>query len=125
MARPPVLSSADVDAWLSAHPGWAREGEASRLGSEREASRLGSEREASRLGSEREAIARTFSFPDFSTALAFVVRVGLFAEKTDHHPEIAFTWGKATIVFSTHEPKGLTQLDLDGAEHADHAHGGR
>ena len=107
MARPPVLSSADVDAWLSAHPGWAREGE------------------ASRLGSEREAIARTFSFPDFSTALAFVVRVGLFAEKTDHHPEIAFTWGKATIVFSTHEPKGLTQLDLDGAEHADHAHGGR
>jgi 4a-hydroxytetrahydrobiopterin dehydratase len=116
MARPPVLSSADVDAWLSAHPGWAREGEASRLGSEQE---------ASRLGSEREAIARTFSFPDFSTALAFVVRVGLFAEKTDHHPEIAFTWGKATIVFSTHEPKGLTQLDLDGAEHADHAHGGR
>jgi len=93
-----VLSPTAVNAWLSAHPGWAV---------------------------EADKISRTFTFPDFSTALAFVVRVGLFAEKTDHHPEIALTWGRATVHFTTHEPPGLTQLDLDGAEHADRAHGGR
>lgn len=98
MARPSVLSAADVDSWLAAHPGWSREG---------------------------DTIHKTFAFPDFATALGFVVVVGAFAERTDHHPDIAFGWGKAKLAFSTHEPPGLTKLDLDGAEHADRAHGVR
>lgn len=97
MPRPPVLAPADIDAWLTAHPGWTREG---------------------------DELVRAFAFPDFSEALAFVVRVGLFAERTDHHPEISLGWGKASVRFSTHEPKGLTQLDLAGAEAADKARGG-
>lgn len=95
MARPPVLSTADLDAWLSVHSGWTHEG---------------------------HELVRAYSFADFSEALAFVVQVGLFAERTDHHPEISLGWGKAKLRFSTHEPAGLTQLDLDGAEAADKAH---
>ena len=55
-------------------------------------------------------------FPDFSAALGFVVRVGLIAEKRDHHPDISFGWGKAHVLWSTHDAGGITQLDLDLAE---------
>ena len=62
------------------------------------------------------ALARTFTFPDFASALAFVVKVGCAAEKRDHHPDVELGWGKARIAWSTHDAGGITQLDLDMAE---------
>ena len=42
-------------------------------------------------------INRTFTFPDFKQALAFVNRVGDIAEDQGHHPDIYLTWGKVDI----------------------------
>jgi 4a-hydroxytetrahydrobiopterin dehydratase len=36
-------------------------------------------------------IKRTFTFPDFVSALAFVNKVGDVAEKEGHHPDIFLT----------------------------------
>ncbi len=92
MPRPTKLDPTEIDAWLAAHPGWSREG---------------------------EALARTFRFPDFSAALGFVVRVGLAAEKHDHHPDVLLGWGRAKVSWATHDAGGITALDLALAEATD------
>ncbi len=74
---------------------------------------------------EFDAIARTFKFPDFSAAVAFVVRVGMAAEKRDHHPDIELGWGRAKIVWTTHDQKGVTSLDTELAEATDAIFGAR
>jgi len=63
--------------------------------------------------------ARTFKLPDFSTALGLVVRVGLVAEKRDHHPDVELGWGRARVVWTTHDQKGVTSLDTELAEATD------
>ena len=55
---------------------------------------------------------RTFTFPDFVSALAFVNRVGDVAEKEGHHPDIYLAWGKAEIKIWTHKVDGLTESDF-------------
>jgi 4a-hydroxytetrahydrobiopterin dehydratase len=57
-------------------------------------------------------IKRTFTFPDFVSALAFVNKVGDVAEKEGHHPDIFLTWGKAEITTYTHKIDGLTESDF-------------
>lgn len=92
MARPAKLDRSDVDAWLAAHAGWEREG---------------------------EALVRTFALADFATALAFAVRLGMLAEKRDHHPDILIGWGKARVLWTTHDAGGVTRLDIELAEATD------
>src|SRR5580692_9838177 len=93
MARPAKLDDGAVTAWIGKHAGWERAGEG--------------------------AIAKRFAFPDFGAALGFVVRVGCLAEKKDHHPDVELGWGRARVLWSTHDAGGVTQLDLDAAEAAD------
>lgn len=57
-------------------------------------------------------ITRTFTFPDFKQALAFVNRVGEVAEQQGHHPDILLGWGKAEITTWTHKIDGLTESDF-------------
>ncbi len=57
-------------------------------------------------------IERTFAFDDFQQALDFVNQVGALAEEEGHHPNIEFTWGKATITLYTHEMDGLSPNDF-------------
>jgi 4a-hydroxytetrahydrobiopterin dehydratase len=101
MARPTKLEGLVVNAWLAQHSPWERAGDVSE----------GSPSPA--------AIARSYTFADFSTALAFVVRVGLAAEKHDHHPDIELGWGRARLVWSTHDANGVTKLDLELADASD------
>ncbi len=93
MAATPTLSPGTIDAWLAAHAGWERAGSST--------------------------IARRYKFPDFSSALAFVVKLGCMAEKRDHHPDVELGWGRARVLWSTHDAGGVTQLDLDAAEATD------
>jgi 4a-hydroxytetrahydrobiopterin dehydratase len=93
MARPLQLSPAVVDTWLASHPGWERAG--------------------------ADAIAKGFSFPDFAAAVAFTVRIACLADKRDHHPDVEVGWGRARVLWSTHDAGGVTQLDLDAAEASD------
>jgi 4a-hydroxytetrahydrobiopterin dehydratase len=94
--RPSKLDHDTLAKWLAAHSGW----------------------EKTRAG-ELDAIARTFKLADFSAALAFVVRVGMLAEKRDHHPDVELGWGRARIMWSTHDQKGVTSLDTELAEATD------
>ena len=57
-------------------------------------------------------IERRWKFPDFRSALAFAVRVGEIADREDHHPDITLGWGFATVTFTTHSAKGLTENDF-------------
>ena len=61
---------------------------------------------------EEHHITRTFKFPDFKQALAFVNRVGVLAEEQGHHPDICLGWGKAEITIWTHAVSGLTESDF-------------
>lgn len=57
-------------------------------------------------------ITKTFTFPDFVKALAFVNKVGTVAEEQGHHPDILLSWGKAEITTWTHKIDGLTESDF-------------
>jgi 4a-hydroxytetrahydrobiopterin dehydratase len=81
------LGRADAEHLLAETPGWALTDEATR-------------------------IERTFRFPDFAAAMAFVVAIGQLAESEGHHPDIAFGWGYARVVFYTHKIKGLHENDF-------------
>ncbi len=86
------LGDAEVQGWLKAHPGWALEG---------------------------GMIRRTFGFPDFRAAMAFVSRVADAAEAADHHPDIDIRYSKVTLALVTHDAGGLTWRDTKLAEEAD------
>lgn len=58
------------------------------------------------------AIERRFSFDDFDEALAFVNAVAWIARREDHHPEVVFGWGHATVRFWSHAAGGLTENDV-------------
>lgn len=60
---------------------------------------------------EDNAMTRTFTFEDFSSAMAFVTRVALAAEQIDHHPDIDVRWNKVTLLVSTHSAGTLTEMD--------------
>jgi len=61
---------------------------------------------------DQHHVERTYKFPDFRQALAFVNRVGEVAEEQGHHPQICFTWGEARISLWTHKIDGLTESDF-------------
>jgi 4a-hydroxytetrahydrobiopterin dehydratase len=92
MTRPQKLDVSTIDGWLARHAGWT---------------------------TENEALTKKFTFPDFASAVAFVVRVGFEAEKHDHHPDIEVGWGRAIVTWTTHDASGITSLDLTLAERCD------
>lgn len=51
----------------------------------------------------RDALEKTFKFADFSAALGFIVRVGLEAEKLNHHPHLTNVWNNVTLRLNTHD----------------------
>ncbi len=90
------LADGKIDDFVATHPGWVR---------------------------KENALCRSFAFDDYSSTLAFVVRVSLAAEKRDHHPDILFGWGRAEVTWSTHDAGGLTALDTAMAEVTDKLYG--
>jgi 4a-hydroxytetrahydrobiopterin dehydratase len=80
------LSAAQIDAALGGLPGWERDG---------------------------DEIVKTYERPSFASAIAFVVRVGLLAEKANHHPDLDIRWRKVRVALTTHDAGGLTQHDVD------------
>jgi len=57
-------------------------------------------------------IERTYPFPDFKSALSFVVRVGAVAEEQGHHPDLTLSWGRVGVTIYTHKIDGLTESDF-------------
>ncbi len=61
---------------------------------------------------KEDKIEKQFQFKDFSEALAFIVRIGVLAEKQNHHPELYNVYNKVTIALTTHDVNGLSDKDF-------------
>lgn len=59
-----------------------------------------------------DRLRRTFRFPDFASALAFVNRIGEIAEREQHHPDIQLGWGRVSVELWTHAIDGLSENDF-------------
>jgi 4a-hydroxytetrahydrobiopterin dehydratase len=59
-----------------------------------------------------DRLRRTYRFPDFATALAFVNRVAAVAELEQHHPDVQLGWGRVTLEIWTHAIGGLSENDF-------------
>jgi 4a-hydroxytetrahydrobiopterin dehydratase len=60
----------------------------------------------------RDAISKKFVFADFNAAFGFMTRAALVAEKLDHHPEWFNVYKTVEVTLSTHDARGLTELDV-------------
>jgi 4a-hydroxytetrahydrobiopterin dehydratase len=86
MPKAPLLDPADVENRLAALPGWSHDG---------------------------EMIVKSFTFLDFTEALAFVNRIAPKAEEMNHHPDVEIHWNEVTLSLWTHASGGLTHKDFD------------
>ncbi len=71
---------------------------------------------------ETHHLERTYEFPDFAEALAFVNAIGEIAEEQGHHPDIHLSWGRVGVEIWTHKIDGLTESDFVLAAKFDRAY---
>jgi 4a-hydroxytetrahydrobiopterin dehydratase len=82
----PVLTDEEIRQALRQLPGWRREG---------------------------AAIAKEFTLKGgFAGSMAFVNRLAEAADAADHHPDLAISWNRVTVSWSTHSQGGVTENDL-------------
>lgn len=63
------------------------------------------------------SISKEFVFENFTSAVGFVNKIALLAEKLDHHPDILLhSWNKVKLYNSTHSAGGVTMKDIKLAE---------
>ena len=86
------LSDIEVQRTLGVHAGWTRRG---------------------------NSVTKTFEFPTFPEAIAFVNRIAEAAERMDHHPDVDIRYTKVTCSLSTHSAGGITAKDFKLAEAID------
>ncbi len=67
----------------------------------------------------RDAITKTFIFEDFVSAMGWMMRVAIWAEKLNHHPEWFNAYRKVDVTLTTHSAGGLTDLDVEMASKLD------
>ncbi|HET8607605.1 MAG TPA: 4a-hydroxytetrahydrobiopterin dehydratase [Gaiellaceae bacterium] len=57
------------------------------------------------------ALEREFELPSFAEAIAFVNRVAELADAENHHPDIAISYRRVTLRWTTHSEGGITDRD--------------
>ena len=68
---------------------------------------------------KENALVRDLTFGSFPDAIAFVTRLAFDAEKADHHPDLAVSYKRVTVRWSTHDAGGVTGKDFAGAAQSD------
>ena len=58
------------------------------------------------------ALEKTFSFKNYHETIGFVNAVAFIANAEDHHPDLAVSYSKCTIRFSTHDVSGISSSDF-------------
>lgn len=93
MARPSLLSEAELTEHLLDIPLWRRDG---------------------------ATVVREIQASNFAAAIGLLNAVALLAEAMDHHPDmLVYGWNKVRITLSTHDQGGLTILDVQLAKKID------
>jgi len=87
-----LLSRDDIEAALRSLPGWRF---------------------------DNNAVVKEFTFAGFPEAVAFVNRLVPGSEAADHHPDLAVSYRRVTVAFTTHSEGGVTAKDIAGARLAD------
>jgi 4a-hydroxytetrahydrobiopterin dehydratase len=72
-----------------------------------------------KLDERRDAITKEFQFTNFIEAFSWMTKVAFWAEKINHHPEWFNVYRTVSVVLTTHDVKGLSNLDLELAEKMD------
>lgn len=88
----PQLTHDEINARLSARPGWHHRG---------------------------NALERSYDRGDFKGSMAFVNAIADAANAMDHHPDIEISWGTVKLTLCTHDAGGLTDRDFALAERID------
>ena len=60
-----------------------------------------------------DALTKTYRFPGFTQAFAFMTAGAIQSEKMDHHPDWRNVYNRVEVLLTTHSAKGLTELDLE------------
>ena len=61
---------------------------------------------------EKYFLEKDFFFKNFIDSQNFINKVGETSENENHHPDITFGWGYATIKITTHAIEGLSENDF-------------
>lgn len=61
---------------------------------------------------KHDQLVKTYRFPDFVQAVAFVNRIAPIAEDEGHHPDLFVAWGRVRVQLWTHAAGGLTENDF-------------
>lgn len=64
------------------------------------------------LTADGKSIRRNWRFKSFKRAAELAMLAAWQAEAANHHPDIAFGWGQASVTFTTHSAGGVTLNDL-------------
>lgn len=62
---------------------------------------------------ESGALRRSYRFPDFVRAFAFMTACALRIQEMDHHPEWSNVYGSVEVTLVTHDSGGVTARDLE------------
>ena len=65
------------------------------------------------------AITKTFIFTNFIEALGWMVKVGVWAEKLNHHPEWDNVYKTVNVLLTTHDKGTITNSDVTLAQKMD------
>jgi 4a-hydroxytetrahydrobiopterin dehydratase len=69
---------------------------------------------------ENNSLKKTFRFKDFVEAWAFMTKVGMIAEKMNHHPEWSNVYNTVNITLTTHDKgNAVTEKDRELARKID------
>ena len=68
------------------------------------------------------ALTRTYEFKNFYRTMAFVNAVASVAHAEDHHPDLAVSYARVSVSYSTHDAGGLTENDFICAAKLDALH---
>ncbi|MEI9953727.1 MAG: 4a-hydroxytetrahydrobiopterin dehydratase [Pseudomonadota bacterium] len=72
-----------------------------------------------KIDEARAKISKDYKFADFYETIAFVNALAYIANQEDHHPDLAVSYNKCSVAFSTHDAGGLTENDFICAARVD------
>jgi 4a-hydroxytetrahydrobiopterin dehydratase len=61
---------------------------------------------------EDDTLVKAFPFQNYYETMAFVNMVAWIAHREDHHPDMAVSYNKCRVAFSTHSVRGLSENDF-------------
>ena len=68
---------------------------------------------------DQVAIEKSFQFANYFETIAFVNAVAFIAHAADHHPELQVYYNRCVVRLSTHDVRGVSQTDFEGAARID------